>query len=84
MVFKETELSIAKEFHGKLSIRNRFISKIKSIETGKILSEVKLDYKGNLISSVITTASCESLELDSGIEVIGLLKTNELMLMKYE
>ncbi|MFL5729647.1 MAG: molybdopterin-binding protein [Cytophagaceae bacterium] len=84
MVFKETEVSIAKGLTGGLSIRNRFASVIDHIEKGMLLSEIRLNFKGALISSVITTSSCEALNLSVGNEVEGLLKTTELFIMKYE
>jgi molybdate transport system regulatory protein len=84
MVFKETEVSIGKNLSGGLSIRNRFQSKIESIDKGKLLSELKLNFKGQIITSVITTSSLEKLDLQPGEEVEGLLKTTELFIMKYE
>lgn len=84
MVFKETEVSIAKNLSGDISIRNRFPSVIKSIDKGQLLSEIKLDFKGIEISSIITTGSCERLALKPGDEVEALLKTTELLLMRYE
>ncbi|MBC7451447.1 MAG: TOBE domain-containing protein [Cytophagales bacterium] len=84
MAFKETELSIGKQLEGGLSIRNRFASVISDIHKNTLLSEITLDYKGHSISSVITTSSCERLQLAVGDSVEGLLKTTELMLMKYE
>jgi len=84
MVFKEMELSIGKQLQGSLSLRNRFRSRVLAIEKGSILSEIILDYKGHEITSIITTASCESLGLQAGDEVEGLLKTTELLLMQHD
>ncbi len=81
MAFKETEVAIAKNLNGLLSIRNRFQSTITSIEKGTLLSEITLNFKGNKLVSIITTASCENMELTVGDEVEALLKTNELLLM---
>ncbi|HSZ71189.1 MAG TPA: TOBE domain-containing protein [Cytophagaceae bacterium] len=84
MVFKETELSIGKDLKGGLSIRNRFQSVIEHIEKGTLLSEVKLNFNGHLITSLITTQSAEALALQVSDRVEGLLKTTELFMMKYE
>ncbi|HWZ22031.1 MAG TPA: TOBE domain-containing protein [Cytophagaceae bacterium] len=84
MVFKETEVSIGKNLNGGLSIRNRFKSVIENIDKGTLLSELKLNFKGQLITSIITTSSAEKLELQLKEEVEGLLKTTELFIMKYE
>jgi molybdate transport system regulatory protein len=84
MVFKETEVSIGKGLNGGLSIRNRFKSVIEHIEKGILLSEIRLNFNDEIITSIITTSSCEALELHVQDEVEGLLKTTELFIMKYE
>jgi molybdate transport system regulatory protein len=38
MLFKENEVVIAKSFSGQISMRNRFVCTIRSIEKGKLLS----------------------------------------------
>ncbi len=83
MVFKETEVMIGKN-NSFLSIRNRFSSVIKSIQKGKILSEIILNFKEHSITSIITTESCEQLSLSVGDEVDALVKTNDLMLIQYQ
>jgi molybdopterin-binding protein len=82
MLFKETEVSIGKALSGNLSLRNRLTSKIKTIEKGKVLSKIVLDYKGKDIVSVITTRSTNKLDLKVGDEVQGLVKANEVIIMK--
>ena len=84
MVFKETEVSIGKDLRGKISLRNRFPSTITAIDKGQLLSEIKMDFKGNEVVSIITTASCENLDLKEGDRVEGLLKTTELLLMQHD
>ena len=81
MLFKETEVSIGKALSGKLSLRNRLTSKIKTIEKGKVLTKIVLDYKGKDIVSVITTRSTNKLDLKVGDEVQGLVKANEVTIM---
>jgi len=81
MLFKETEVSIGKALSGKLSLRNRLTSKIKTIEKGKVLTKIVLDYKGKDIVSVITTRSTNNLDLKVGDEVQGLVKANEVTIM---
>ncbi|MFN8576464.1 MAG: TOBE domain-containing protein [Candidatus Sericytochromatia bacterium] len=82
ILFKETEVSIAKNFSGQISIRNKINSKIKDIKKGKILSKVMLDIKNNFIESIITTKSLNELDLKIDDEVIALIKTNEITIMK--
>lgn len=82
ILFKETEVSIAKNLLGGLSIRNRMHSSIKDILKGAILSKIRLDYKGKEIISIITTQSANILQLEVGDIVEALVKTNEITLMK--
>jgi molybdopterin-binding protein len=80
ILFKETEVSIAKNLGGQISIRNRIKSVIKNIECGEILAKITLDYKGKNIVSIITTKSAKRLELKVGETVDWLVKTNEVSL----
>jgi molybdopterin-binding protein len=82
MLFKETEVSIGKALSGNLSLRNRLKSKIKTIEKGTVLTKITLDYKGKDIISVITTRSTNKLDLKVGDDVQGLVKANEVIIMK--
>ncbi len=82
MLFKETEVSIGKALSGNLSLRNRLKSKIKTIEKGKVLTKITLDYKRKDIISIITTRSANNLDLKVGDEVQGLFKANEVTIMK--
>lgn len=82
MLFKETEVSIGKALSGNLSLRNRLKSKIKTIEKGKVLTKITLDYKRKDIISIITTRSANNLDLKVGDEVQGLVKANEVIIMK--
>ena len=80
LLFKETEVSIAKNLSGLISLRNRIKAKIKRIEQEKILTKIILDYKGNDIVSIISTGSVQRLDLREGDEVEWLVKTNEVSL----
>src|SRR4051794_2485278 len=84
MVFKATAMSVAKNLSGGLSIRNRFPATIAAIQSGKVLSSVLLDCKGNMLEAVITTRSAKALTLQVGDTVEGLVKTNDISLMQKE
>jgi molybdopterin-binding protein len=83
ILFKETEVSIAKNLSGQISLRNRIPVVIKQIHKGAVLTELKLDYQGIEVGSVITTRSANSLELKTGDAVTGLIKANEVSLMEW-
>ncbi len=82
LVFKETEVSLAKNLSGLISMRNRMKCSILHIERGELLSKVSLQFQKYIITSAITTRSVNSLDLKIGDEVEALVKANEVSLMK--
>ena len=80
IMFKESEVSIAKNLSGKISLQNKIPCFVKKIERGKLLSKIFLDCKGSTINSIITTTAVEQLELKINDEVLAMVKTNEVML----
>ena len=82
MVFKETEMAIGKNLLGGLSLRNRFAATITTIELGKVLAKVEIDFKGHRLHSIITAQSARNLDLKIGDQVEGIVKTTEISLME--
>ena len=82
LLFKETEVSIAKNLTGLISLRNRFKATVKKFEKSDILTKVFLNYKNKEIISIISTHSAQKLCLIDGDEVEWLVKTNEVSLLK--
>jgi molybdopterin-binding protein len=82
VLFKETEVSLAKGLSGLISLRNRVMTTVKQVRSGVILSEVVLDYRGQMISSIITTRSIKRLDIKPGDEIEALIKANEVTLME--
>lgn len=82
--FKETEVSIAKEPLGEISLRNRIRGKIKNIQRGTIMCRIDISCQDQIISSIITTRSVDKQDLEEGMTVIALVKANELLLMNEE
>ena len=82
LVFKETEVSLAKNLSGMISMRNRMKCTVQHIERGELLSKVSLQFQKYTVTSAITTRSVDSLQLSIGDEVEALVKANEVSLMK--
>ena len=82
LIFKETEVSLAKNLSGIISMRNRMKCTVKHVERGGLLSKISLQFLGYTITSAITTRSVDSLDLKVGDEVEALVKANEVSLMK--
>lgn len=84
VLFKETEVSLAKGLTGLISLRNRVMTTVRLVRSGVILSEVMLDYRGQSISSIITTRSITRMDIKPGDEVEALVKANEVTLMEVD
>jgi molybdate transport system regulatory protein len=80
VMFKESEVSLAKNLSGQLSLRNRIHARVTGIRRGAILSEIALDYRGQALVSIITTRAVERLALLEGDAVEALVKANEVSL----
>ena len=82
LLFKETEVGIAKNLSGMISFRNRFKAVITKIDKGPILAKITLSYKNHTIESIISAQSANQMKLKDKEEVEWLVKTNEVTLMK--
>jgi molybdate transport system regulatory protein len=82
LLFKETEVGLAKDLSGMISLRNRFKGTIKRIDAGPILAKITLHYKKHNIESIISARSANQMKLKEKEEVEWLVKTNEVTLMK--
>ena len=80
VLFKETEVSLAKDLSGLISLRNRIRGTVRHIRKGEILSEVVLDCSGEQLTSIITSRSIGRLDIKEGDEVEALIKANEVTL----
>jgi molybdate transport system regulatory protein len=82
LVFKETEVSLARNLSGLISMRNRMRCTVQHIDRGELLSKVILQFQKYVVTSAITTRSVDSLDLKIGDEVEALVKANEVSLMR--
>lgn len=80
ILFKETEVIIAKDLNPNISIQNRVLCSIQSIKKGVILSQIDLLSGEISIKSIITSNACNQLELKEKDTVLALIKTNEVSL----
>jgi molybdate transport system regulatory protein len=80
LIFKETEVSLAKDLSGKISLRNRIPCVVKHYDRGEVLTRVELTFQTHTIVSAITTRSFDWLEIATGDAVEALIKANEISL----
>lgn len=81
VLFQETEVSLAKNLSGLISMRNRLPARIKTLARGEVLTRVTLDYRGQTLVAIITTRSAERLALAVDDNVEALIKANEVSLI---
>lgn len=84
ILFKETEVIIAKGDVINISIQNQIPCIIKSVTHGEILCQVNLLFKGTEIKSIITKNAYEQLHLQEGDKVFALIKSNEVSLSAHD
>jgi molybdate transport system regulatory protein len=80
ILFKETEVLICRKPCPQISLQNRIEGTIEDIVKGKLLSQITLHTEIGGIRSIITTNAVRQLGLEKNIEVIAMIKTNEIML----
>ena len=78
LMFAETDVALAKDLSGRISMRNRIHATVREIEHGQILSKVVFEACGHRLQSIITTRSTVSLALQVGDRVEALIKANEM------
>ena len=83
LLFKENEVVLATHFSGNISMQNKFFCTIVSIEMGKLLANIVLDFNGSRVCSMITALSANAMGLKIGDKVTAMVKTNEISLSQH-
>lgn len=63
-----------------LSVRNRIVGTVTSVDIQGLFAEVAVDVGGQQILSIITRRGCEELDLKPGMQVYALFKATEVMI----
>lgn len=84
IVFKETEVVLAKAFSGTISLQNKLDCSVHSFEKGNLLCKVILDFQNTKIVSVITRNAFDQLKIREGDLVQAMIKTNEISLATHD
>lgn len=82
IIFKETEVIIGVGDMSGISLRNKMLGTVKRIDADILLSKLTLETAMGTITSIITSNAVEQLKIKPGMEVIAMVKTNELILSK--
>jgi molybdate transport system regulatory protein len=80
VLFKESEVALAKKLSGEVSFSNRFSAIVTAITHGSILADVTLQSRAGEIDCIITMQSVIRLELKENDEVTVLIKASQISL----
>ena len=80
VIFKETEVILGKGEILPISLQNKIVGIVESIESGALLSKVVLKTSVGTVTSIITTNAIRQLEITLNSKVTAMIKTNEMML----
>ncbi|NNJ90013.1 MAG: TOBE domain-containing protein [Eudoraea sp.] len=80
ILFKETEVVIGDHNDHKISLQNRMLGILKTIEQGHLLSSLTVETAVGNIRSTISTAAVLALKLEPGSKIMAMVKLNEVML----
>lgn len=84
IVFKETEVVLAKAFSGAISLQNKLDCTVHSFEKGTLLCKIILNFQDTQITSVITRNAFDQLDIQENDSVLAMIKTNEISLATYD
>ncbi|AXX88540.1 transporter [Arcobacter suis] len=75
---KPSNISIAKNLIGEISLSNQIVATIQSLENGQLLTSVILKINDTLLESIITVDSSKRMNLQIGEVVTILIKASNL------
>jgi len=78
LTVKASNVAIAKELQGQISLANSIQSDIIKLDMGKLLTSIKLQHKNTTITSIITTKSAKRLNLKENDCVSAIFKSSDL------
>ncbi len=82
VIFKGTEVIIGIGEMDGISLRNKLLGRVKSIDSDKLLSKIVVQTKVGEITSIITSNAVRQLQIEVGTQVTAMVKTNEIILSK--
>ena len=79
---KPTNITVAKNFSGLVSLDNQLFSSVLSIEEGELLACVNLKIEDTTLQSIITLESLKNLEVKVGDEVKVFIDASQLSISR--
>lgn len=82
LAIKPTSISIAKNLSGEISLSNKIVATIKSIENGQLLCSLLLNVNDTILESIITVDSSKRMNLKENDIVTILIKASDLSIQE--
>lgn len=79
---KATNIALAKERPGMISISNQLEVTIEAIHMGGLLCSVRFGFADQLWESIVTRESTLTMQLDVGDKIVALIKSSELSIVE--
>lgn len=79
---KPTNISIAKNLSGEISLSNKIPAIIQDIENGELLSSILLNVNGTILESIITVDSSKKMDLKQNDTVTILIKASDISIQE--
>ena len=79
---KPTNILIAKNLQGEISISNQLTAKIVKVENRELLSSILLKIEDTILESIITVDSSKNMNLVEDEEVLILIKASDLFIQE--
>lgn len=83
VIFKETEVFLGRGIYEGLSVQNQLFCEVLYIEKGTLISMIELQFGLSKLYSVVETASLEHLDIRTGDNVMAMIMSNNITLMKH-
>ena len=81
VLVKESDVVIAKNRTGMLSIENRYVGVVTGINPGEIFSEISMDTPLGPITAIIGRSAQDYMKLDPGDSIQVFIRANEIAVM---
>lgn len=80
LLFKETEVAVAKGFTGEISSPNLFRGRIGLVSQGPLFTHLRIDAAGVSIGALIDSAAASRMGVREGEEVTAIVNPNDITL----
>lgn len=84
IIFKETEVVLAKDFSGTISLQNKLDCSVLAFEKGNLLCKIALQFQDTKIVSVISRNAFDQLNIQLNDPITAMIKTNEISLAAHD